>query len=55
MRPNLTTRKTISIQTPAAKAWKAINNASSLKQMMFGGEEITDWVPGNEILFIVKD
>jgi len=39
------------VNAPAAAVWKALTNASSLKQFFFGSDIVTDWRVGSPIRF----
>jgi uncharacterized protein YndB with AHSA1/START domain len=39
------------VNAPPAAVWKALTNASSLKQFFFGSDIVTDWRIGSPILF----
>lgn len=42
--------KTI-INAPVEKVWDAITKPEIVKQYFFGTDLVTDWIPGNEIIF----
>src|ERR1700676_4760822 len=51
MENGLTARKSIEINAPVEKMWKALTDPTMIKQYMFGTNVITDWNIGSPIKF----
>jgi len=47
----LTLNKSISINAPISKVWKALTNPELIKKYFFGTECITDWKKGSPIVY----
>ncbi len=48
---NLTTKRSIVINSKAENIWDVLTNPDKIKQYLFGSETITDWKVGNPIIF----
>ncbi len=44
-------KKSISINAPASKVWKALTDPKLVKQYFFGVDVITDWKQGSPIIY----
>lgn len=51
MENNFTAQQSIRINAPAAEVWKALTDASLIKQYLFGTEVISDWKEGSQIIY----
>ena len=51
MRHDLTVSNSIEINASPEKVWDALTNPEIIKEYLFGTETITDWQPGNDIVF----
>ncbi len=47
----LVVKNNITINAPAAKVWDALVNPEQTKKYMFGCKTISDWKPGNPLLW----
>jgi uncharacterized protein YndB with AHSA1/START domain len=47
----LTVSESIEVDASAAKAWQVLTTPEIIKEYLFGTETITNWKPGNEIIF----
>ena len=47
----LTVKSRISIQAPASKVWDALVNPEQTKKYMFGCEALSDWKPGDPLIW----
>ncbi len=48
---NLTTKRSIVINSKAESIWDVLTNPDKIKQYLFGSEAITDWKVGNPVIF----
>jgi uncharacterized protein YndB with AHSA1/START domain len=51
MNKELIAEWTVEIKAPSSEVWNALVSPSIIKKYLYGTEVITDWKPGNEILF----
>lgn len=49
--PELTLEKTIRIEAPVSKVWKALTTPELIREYYFGMTWVTDWEKGSPILF----
>lgn len=51
MPKGLVAKAEITINAPVTNVWKALTNLSTLKQLMFGADVITNWEEGSPIVW----
>jgi uncharacterized protein YndB with AHSA1/START domain len=49
MKTNLIATKSITIDAPVEKVWKALTTPEMIREYLFGTETVTDWKPGSPI------
>jgi len=51
MKENLVAKKSLTINAPASKVWKALTDPSLIKQYLFGTETSSEWKKGSPITY----
>jgi uncharacterized protein YndB with AHSA1/START domain len=51
MNHNLAVSKSVIINAPVSKVWKALTTPEIIKEYLYGTETVTDWKVGSEIIF----
>lgn len=51
MADNLTATKSININVPVSKVWKAITDPAMIKEYLFGTNTVSDWQKGSTITY----